>query len=542
MIRVELTRIDDNPYQSRLEYGDLADLTASFMALAATLPETSGLLQVPLARLVLDGRVVDPLPSDIAAFLAETPARVELAYGHRRKRAFQQLVQNGGGAAFATFPVTLAVLDDPTLAALAWEENEKRKDISDIERAVAIEKALTDFGWTQAEIGRRWGIAQGTVANLLRLLTLPDKVRGLIREGVLTGRHGRALLPLVDIQAQVADFLALARPESGDELPSVARLEQLVGDFVAAHTYDLQTAPWAEDWLGAGLPSCAACEKRVRVGREWRCSDAACHHARHVAYKTTVKGPAIAVDYYNRLKHLGWNLGLAHTWGTCCGCGRAARDFEGTRYTHGQWLNVNGVSICPQCAELAQLRPCAAKSAPPAPEVYRPTPSDPKSLRRDEAAEYFPAEPPPAYAETVERGDPDAGFAVGEDEDGDGFGAGYVARAQAEAEEEEARPQTLEAEVEARQRSTLPAPQAKVVYTSASLPAPTLTRPAPVVVLTARIMPPSHGEAFDARRVLVSIGNEGGGPAAMRSGAFGDIGVLIGEALHAHFPEMQSEE
>ncbi|GEM_PF-6988974 len=529
MIRVQLDRVDDNPHQSRLNYGDLTDLKASFTGMMATLPETSGLLQVPLARLVLDGRVVDPLPRDVTAFLAETPARVELAYGHRRKRAFQQLALSAGDANdFKTFPVNLAVLDDETMASIAWEENEKRQDISDIERAVAIEKALHTFGWTQAEVGQRWGLSQSAVANLLRLLRLPDKVRGMIRDGEITGRHGRALLPLVDIEARLEVYLTVLRGD-GSESPPVTVVERAVAGYLEQNTYSLADAPWADEWAPEGLSeterACAGCPRRVRVGRDERCTNLVCYHAKQKAYKHQVRGPGMAARVYNEQQARGWEAVASPSgWAQCSGCHRTPRDF--TTQT-GEWLQAGTVYICPECAARAQLHPCSAKSVSPAPEVYHPTPSDPKSLRRDEAAEYFPAGPPPAYAETVERGDPATGFTSGEDEEGDGFGAGYVAQAQAEA---------------AAARPTLPAPQAKVVYTSASLPAPTLTKPAPVVVLTARIMPPSNGDGFDARRVLVSIGNEGAGPAVLRSGAFGDIGVLIGEALHAHFPEMQSEE
>jgi ParB/RepB/Spo0J family partition protein len=532
MIRVELTRIDDNPYQSRLEYGDLTDLAVSFLELCGALPETSGLLQVPLARLVLDGRVVDPLPGDVAAFLAETPARVELAIGHRRKRAFAQLAARAGAVAqdFTTFPVTLAVLDDQAMAALAWEENEKRKDISDVERAVAIEKALHDFAWTQAEIGSRWGIAQGTVSNLLRLLALPEKIKGLICAGTITGRHGRALLPLVDMGERWETFVHMVEHGGSGEYVPVAEVERRVTEYVQTHTYDLTEIPWDEAWdprLAETQP-CATCMAKIKVGRETRCTQAGCYTAKTRAYKVTVKGPANAVKSYHLYRREGWRETPDPGWATCLGCGRTARDLEAARYGSRIWLRSGGNHICPQCAALGQLR---------ATEPERGRGGEGETGREGAGAEYFPATPPPAYAETGEPGrslagvfaegadapgDPDAGFTAGVDEDGDGFGKDDNAAAEAPA----SAPQ-------AATSPTLPAPGAHVVYTGTAI---LTTPPARPAVLTARIMP---GAALAARRVIVSIADEGLMPAVLRSGPFENIGILIGEALQAHFPEME---
>ena len=194
-VRVPLDRIRDNPFQTRADYGDVAGLAESLLKLRASRPETSGLLQTPPARVILDdgARILGPPAYSLACLRDDPTAVVELAAGHRRLRAFAQLAA-AGHAEYATFPVDLCPLDDEEMADVAWEENAKRKDLSAIEEAEAMQRAMACFGWTQAELGRRWGLSQSAVANKIRLLGLPDDAQAAIRAGQLSERHGRALL------------------------------------------------------------------------------------------------------------------------------------------------------------------------------------------------------------------------------------------------------------------------------------------------------------------------------------------------------------
>ncbi len=493
MIRVNLSDVDDNPYQTRMEYGDLADLTGSLVQMRPALPETSGMIQVPIARLVLDGQVVDPLPQDAHAFLRECPARVELAMGHRRKRAFQELAQRSDAGAWNELPVELRVLNDEAMAEIAWQENEKRQDISDIERAVALDRAQDDFGWTQAQTGEKFGLSQSAVANLLRLLVLPDKVQSLIRQGSITGRHGRALLPLVDLNVRWETFLSILQNGAPGSYRTVAEVEQAVQEQIERDTLDLSEVPWEENWT-AGIAetwACAGCEQRVRVGWAWRCRDHSCYHAKQQTYRMKVKAPAQANTIYNQRKLQGWELTTAPgSWNTCSGCSRRGNQVA------GEWLKSGPVTlICPECAAAAQLRPTVKEELPAEPVTIATAPvaaasGDEQDFQNDRGQDYT-TRPNPFTPSTWSP-------------------APSAAHAPASA-------------------PTLPPPT----------PAPAgkplvevLLKADPAMVLTARIMP---GEELNARRVTVAMGLEGHGPQVMHGGTFEELPTLIGTALREIF-------
>lgn len=198
MDRVPLERMVDNPFQVRQVYDEdgIVELANSILQMREARPETSGLIQVPVGRIVLGDFLLDPGKYEsVAACLDANPrAVVQLAAGHRRLRAFVWLYNIGEGDEYETLPVEIQALDDQAMADIAWEENMKRKDLSPIEEAEALRQAMESFGWSQAEVGERRGLSQPAVANKLRLLQLPADAQAAIRSGQLGERHGRALL------------------------------------------------------------------------------------------------------------------------------------------------------------------------------------------------------------------------------------------------------------------------------------------------------------------------------------------------------------
>jgi ParB family chromosome partitioning protein len=84
---------------------------------------------------------------------------------------------------------------------IALIENLQREDLNPIEEAQAYEKLIVEFGITQEEVALRVGKSRATVANMLRLLRLPDEVQEWISEGKLTTGHAKALLSLSDPNA-----------------------------------------------------------------------------------------------------------------------------------------------------------------------------------------------------------------------------------------------------------------------------------------------------------------------------------------------------
>jgi len=126
--------------------------------------------------------------------------RFEIVAGERR---FQAAVQLG----LEEVPVTIRDLDDRTAMEVSLSENLEREDLSPIEVAVSFSDYLTKFGTTQDELAQRLGKDRSTVANLIRLLDLPEIARTALDNKTITAGHARALLPLKD-QRQLGTVLA----------------------------------------------------------------------------------------------------------------------------------------------------------------------------------------------------------------------------------------------------------------------------------------------------------------------------------------------
>ena len=114
----------------------------------------------------------------------------ELIAGERRWRA-------AGLAGVDVVPIVVqedAGEDEEGSLTLALVENVQRSDLNPIELATAFAQ-LADSGWTQQRIATQVGKSRASVANLVRLLQLPDSVQALVAGGSLSEGHGRALLP-----------------------------------------------------------------------------------------------------------------------------------------------------------------------------------------------------------------------------------------------------------------------------------------------------------------------------------------------------------
>jgi ParB family chromosome partitioning protein len=158
---IELKRIRPNPYQPRREFDQqaLADLQASI--------RENGLLQ-PL--------VVRPSGRDF-----------ELVAGERRLRALTGLER-------VSAPVIVRELSDDQMLLLALVENLQREELNAIEEAIAYQRLIDGFGLTQIQVADRVGRSRSTVANSLRLLTLPKEVQAMLSRGDLSAGHARAVL------------------------------------------------------------------------------------------------------------------------------------------------------------------------------------------------------------------------------------------------------------------------------------------------------------------------------------------------------------
>ena len=111
--------------------------------------------------------------------------------GERRWRAARM-------AGLSEIPVVIMDADEQKSAEMALVENIQRENLNPIEEAEDIEALMDDFGLTQDEASKRIGRSRSTVANLLRLLDLPDSVREFIISGALSAGHAKAILSLND--------------------------------------------------------------------------------------------------------------------------------------------------------------------------------------------------------------------------------------------------------------------------------------------------------------------------------------------------------
>ncbi len=121
--------------------------------------------------------------------------KYEIIAGERRYKA-------ASIAGLYNIPVIVLEKDDNESAELAIIENIQRKDLTPIEEAKSYQKLL-NRGLTQEEIAKKLGIAQPTVANKLRLLSLPDEVQEALLNTRISERHARALLRLENVSDQL---------------------------------------------------------------------------------------------------------------------------------------------------------------------------------------------------------------------------------------------------------------------------------------------------------------------------------------------------
>jgi len=147
----------------------------------------------------------------------------ELVAGERRLRALQQL-------GIQEVPSIIKTLTDKEALEFSLVENIQRENLNALEEAKGYARLLNEFGHTQEEISDVVGKNRATVANMLRLLTLPEEIqRGLGEETISMG-HARALLGIEDKVRQLVLFHQTVKGQL-----SVRQVELLVATTAPAH-------------------------------------------------------------------------------------------------------------------------------------------------------------------------------------------------------------------------------------------------------------------------------------------------------------------
>lgn len=150
-------------------------------------------------RKVFDQEALSQLAESIAANGLIQPIVVrdsgegyyQIIAGERRWRAAKM-------AGLTEIPAIVMDIDDQKAAELALIENIQRENLNPIEEAAAIRSLVEEYSLTQEEVSHRVGRSRSAIANALRLLDLPEKIRALVSDGSLTAGHARTLLGLRD--------------------------------------------------------------------------------------------------------------------------------------------------------------------------------------------------------------------------------------------------------------------------------------------------------------------------------------------------------
>jgi len=171
VLEIPISQIRTNKYQPRTDFKQdkLNDLINSI--------REKGVVQPVLARKVQDG--------------------YELIAGERRLRAAKTL-------GLEKIPAILRSATDVDMLEISLIENIQRQELNVIEEAVAYERLMKEFNFTQDAVAKVLGKDRSTVANCLRLLNLPKKIQLFISNGDITAGHAKAILSLPTEIAQIS--------------------------------------------------------------------------------------------------------------------------------------------------------------------------------------------------------------------------------------------------------------------------------------------------------------------------------------------------
>ncbi|MEQ1492300.1 MAG: ParB/RepB/Spo0J family partition protein [Terricaulis sp.] len=185
--------VQRNPQQPRKHFdeAELNDLSSSI--------KTHGVLQPILVRPIADGKY-------------------EIVAGERRWRAAQR-------AGLHTIPAVVREFNEVEVLEIAIVENVQRMDLNPIEEAQGFQALIDRFGRTQQEIADAVGKSRPHIANMLRLLQLPDDLQEMVRDGRLSSGHARAILTAPDPRG-----LAQRAISEGLNVRDIERLAQIAKD------------------------------------------------------------------------------------------------------------------------------------------------------------------------------------------------------------------------------------------------------------------------------------------------------------------------
>ncbi|EAC7455872.1 ParB/RepB/Spo0J family partition protein [Listeria monocytogenes] len=147
-------------------------------------------------RKIFDAKAINELRDSIKIhgvlqpiILRNTDKGYEIVVGERRYRAAKE-------AKLKEIPAVVRDLTEEEMMELSVIENLQREDLSPLEEAESYQFLMKKLSLTQAKLAERVGKSRPYIANFVRLLTLPEEVQVMLRDGSLSAGHGRVLLGL----------------------------------------------------------------------------------------------------------------------------------------------------------------------------------------------------------------------------------------------------------------------------------------------------------------------------------------------------------
>ncbi|MEG0381042.1 MAG: ParB/RepB/Spo0J family partition protein [Kurthia sp.] len=188
--QITLTKILENPFQPRKIFDETAitELSAS----------------------IIEHGIIQPI------IVRKKGKKYEIVVGERRFRAAKQ-------AGLVEIPAIVKDFDEQQMMEVAILENLQREDLTPIEEADAYNSLISQLNFTQEDLAKRLGKSRPHIANLIRLLQLPEEIRDLVNNGQLSMGHGRALLGLKN-KRRIPE---IAKKVIKDQL-NVRQLEKLI--------------------------------------------------------------------------------------------------------------------------------------------------------------------------------------------------------------------------------------------------------------------------------------------------------------------------
>ena len=166
-----------------------------------------------LARSIVEKGIIQPL---IVRKIDDKNANYQIVAGERRWRAAQI-------ARIHSVPVIVREFSDLEVLEVAIIENIQRSDLNPIDEARGYQQLMSRFSHTQEKLSQALGKSRSHIANLLRLLTLPEDVQGMLADNVISIGHARALITRDDASLLAREVVR--KSLSVREVERLAKLE-----------------------------------------------------------------------------------------------------------------------------------------------------------------------------------------------------------------------------------------------------------------------------------------------------------------------------